>query len=91
MIFGVTNDNEVRALLDAEKDAEIISEQIKTRLDPVSEFHLSFYRTEEDGYLFARRDAGWYFDTGTGYRCNSFDKEKSCFSGCVSTIRIYGT
>ena len=30
LIFGVSNDNEVRGLLDAEKDAEIISEQIKT-------------------------------------------------------------
>lgn len=51
MIFGVSNDNEVRGLLDAEKDAEIISEQIKTRLDPISEFHLSFYRTEDDKTL----------------------------------------
>ncbi len=42
LIFGVSNDNEVRGLLDAEKDAEIISEQIKTRLDPIPEFHLSF-------------------------------------------------
>ena len=38
MIFGVSNDNEVRGLLDAEKDAEIISEQIKTRLDPIPEY-----------------------------------------------------
>ena len=51
LIFGVTNDNEVRGLLDAEKDAEIISEQIKTRLDPIPEFHLSFYRTEDDKTL----------------------------------------
>ena len=47
LIFGVSNDDEVRGLLDAERDAEIISEQIKTRLDPIPEFHLSFYRTEE--------------------------------------------
>lgn len=51
LIFGVSNDNEVRGLLDAEKDAEIISEQIKTRLDPIPEFHLSFYRTEDDKTL----------------------------------------
>ncbi|MDE5696352.1 MAG: putative DNA binding domain-containing protein [Lachnospiraceae bacterium] len=51
LIFGISNDNEVRGLLDAEKDAEIISEQIKTRLDPVPEFHLSFYRTEDDKTL----------------------------------------
>lgn len=47
LIFGVSNDNEVRGLLDAEKDAEIISEQIKARLDPIPEFHLSFFRTED--------------------------------------------
>ena len=51
LIFGVTDDNKVRGLLDAEKDAEIISEQIKTRLDPIPEFHLSFYRTEDDKTL----------------------------------------
>lgn len=51
LIFGISNDNEVRGLLDAEKDAEIISEQIKTRLDPISEFHLSFFRTEDDKTL----------------------------------------
>ena len=51
LIFGVANDNDVRGLLDAEKDAEIISEQIKTRLDPIPEFHLNFYRTEDDKTL----------------------------------------
>ena len=51
LIFGVSNDNEVRGLLDAEKDAEIISEQIKTRLDPIPEFHLSFFRTEDNKTL----------------------------------------
>lgn len=51
LIFGVSNDNEVRGLLDAKKDAEIISEQIKTRLDPIPEFHLSFFRTEDDKTL----------------------------------------
>lgn len=51
LIFGVSNDNEVRGLLDAEKDAEIISEQIKTRLDPIPEFHLSFFRTDDDKTL----------------------------------------
>ncbi len=51
LIFGVSNDNEVRGLLDAEKDAEIINEQIKARLDPIPEFHLSFYRMEDDKTL----------------------------------------
>lgn len=112
LIFGVSNDNEVRGLLDAEKDAEIISEQIKTRLDPIPEFHLSFYRTEDDktlillnirqeeetpyyyladGDILAWRNAGRNLGAGTGYRCNSFDKAKSCFGRCVSAVRIYGT
>lgn len=38
-------------LSDAERDAEIISEQIKIRLDPIPEFHLSFFRTEDDKTL----------------------------------------
>ena len=51
LIFGVSNDNEIMGLADAEHDAEIISEQIKTRLDPIPEFHLSYYRTENDKKL----------------------------------------
>lgn len=51
LIFGVSNDNEIKGLADAEHDAEIISEQIKTRLEPIPEFHLSYYRTEDDKKL----------------------------------------
>lgn len=51
LIFGILNDNEIKGLTDAEHDAEIISEQIKTRLDPIPEFHLSYYRTEDDKKL----------------------------------------
>ncbi|MCM1283150.1 MAG: putative DNA binding domain-containing protein [Muribaculaceae bacterium] len=51
LIFGISNDNEIIGLSDAEKDAEIISEQIKTRLDPIPEFHLSFFRTEDNKTL----------------------------------------
>ena len=51
LIFGISNDNEIRGLADAEHDAEIISEQIKTRLDPIPEFHLSYYKTEDDKRL----------------------------------------
>lgn len=51
LIFGISNDNEIKGLTDAEHDAEIISEQIKTRLDPIPEFHLSYYRTEDDKKL----------------------------------------
>lgn len=51
LIFGVSNENEIKGLDNAEQDAEIISEQIKTRLDPIPEFHLSFFRTEDDKTL----------------------------------------
>ena len=51
LIFGVSDDDEIKGLSDAERDAEIISEQIKTRLDPIPEFHLSFSTTEDDKTL----------------------------------------
>ena len=46
LIFGVSNDNELVGLADAEGDAEKISEIIKTHLNPIPEFKLSF---EKDG------------------------------------------
>ncbi len=42
LIFGVSNDNELVGLKDAEGDAETISESIKTHLNPIPEFKLSF-------------------------------------------------
>ena len=47
LIFGVANDDTVVGLENAEHDAEIISEQIKTRLDPIPNFKLNFHMTEE--------------------------------------------
>lgn len=46
LIFGVSNDNEMVGLADAEGDAEKISEAIKTHLNPIPEFKLYF---EKDG------------------------------------------
>ena len=46
LIFGITNDDTVVGLENAEHDAEIISEQIKVRLDPIPNFKLSFHKTE---------------------------------------------
>ena len=40
LIFGVSNDNELVGLKDAEGDAETISESIKTHLNPIPEFKL---------------------------------------------------
>lgn len=47
LIFGITNDDKVGGLENAERDAEIISEQIKTRLDPIPNFKLDFHVTED--------------------------------------------
>lgn len=47
LIFGVSDDGKIIGLMDHESDAERISEIIKTRLDPIPEFNLSF--CEEEG------------------------------------------
>lgn len=46
LIFGVSNDSELVGLTDAKGDSETISESIKTHLNPIPEFKLSF---EKDG------------------------------------------
>ena len=47
LIFGISDDGKIIGLTDPEGDAERISEIIKTRLDPIPEFNLSF--CEEEG------------------------------------------
>ena len=47
LIFGISNNGEVVGLEDPEGDAEKISESIKSRLDPVPEFKLHFYKEDE--------------------------------------------
>lgn len=47
LIFGISDDNEVVGLSNAEHDAEIISEQIKTKMDPIPEVNLRFHQTED--------------------------------------------
>ena len=51
LVFGISDDDEIIGLENAEHDAESISNLIKTRLDPVPEFHLSFYKTENEKKL----------------------------------------
>ena len=46
LIFGIADNNEIIGLDNAEKDAEIISGQIKTRLNPIPNFNLKFYETD---------------------------------------------
>ena len=47
LVFGISNDDQVVGLADAESDAERISEEIKTKLDPVPTVNLEF--KEVDG------------------------------------------
>lgn len=47
LIFGMSDEGEIIGLDDAEGDAEKISETIKTRMNPIPEFKLSFH--EEKG------------------------------------------
>lgn len=42
LIFGISDDDRIVGLADAESDSEIISEYVKTRLDPVPDIHLEF-------------------------------------------------
>lgn len=51
MIWGISNDGEVVGLSDPEGDAEKISETIKSRLTPIPEFKLSFYKTDDGKIL----------------------------------------
>ena len=46
LVFGISEDNRILGLENAENDAEIISEQIKAKLDPIPNFNLSFHKTE---------------------------------------------
>ena len=42
LIFGISDDNEIIGLTNAEEDAEFISEAIKTKLDPIPTIDLKF-------------------------------------------------
>ena len=50
LLFGVANDGSLVGLVDAQGDAEFISEAIKMQMDPVPEIDLSLH--EEDGKRF---------------------------------------
>ena len=47
LVFGISDDDQVVGLADAESDAERISEEIKTKLDPIPTVNLEF--KEVDG------------------------------------------
>ena len=51
LIFGISNDDEIVGLENPIKDAEKISELIKSRLNPIPEFDLKFHKTEDEKVL----------------------------------------
>ncbi len=51
LIFGISDDDKLIGLQEPEKDAEVISRQIKMRLDPIPQFHLNFCKIEEGKVL----------------------------------------
>ncbi len=48
LIFGVDDNDNIVGLTDAKKDSETISEQIKTRMNPIPEFNLRIERVESE-------------------------------------------
>ena len=65
LIFGISDDNQIVGLETPDKDAELISEIIKTRLNPIPEFKISFHT--EDGnvllivQLFKGEETPYYY------------------------------
>ena len=51
LVFGVANDDALVGLSDAEGDAEKISEIIKTHLNPIPEFKLSFEKDKDKTFV----------------------------------------
>ena len=70
LIFGISNEGMVVGLENPEGDAEKISEVIKTRLDPMPEFKLRFYQTEDGKVLIIldvyKGDETPYYYSGDG-------------------------
>ena len=66
LIFGINNDGDPVGLDDAEHDAEIISEQIKTRLNPIPNFNLRFHQENGNKLIILDVYAGdqtpYYYD-----------------------------
>ncbi|MCM1259259.1 MAG: putative DNA binding domain-containing protein [Roseburia sp.] len=47
LIFGITNENEIIGLKDAESDAEEISEMVKIHMNPIPNVNLRFHKTKD--------------------------------------------
>lgn len=69
LIFGVSNDNELVGLNDAEGDAEKISEMIKTHLNPIPDIKLSFKKDDDKVFVIVEVSRGQqtpYYYEGDG-------------------------
>lgn len=70
LIFGISNEGIVVGLENPEGDAEKISDVIKTRIDPMPEFKLRFYQTEDGKVLIIldvyKGDETPYYYSGDG-------------------------
>ena len=58
LVFGITDDDEVVGLENAEEDAESISEAIKTKLDPIPVIDLQFKEVDEKKLIMLRVMSG---------------------------------
>ncbi len=72
LFFGIADDDRVVGLSDSKHDSETISEQIKTKLDPIPKFDLSLQRINGDKELivlkiFSGNETPYYY-VGDGNR-----------------------
>lgn len=69
LIFGISDDNQIIGLENPDKDAEIISEMIKSRLDPIPEFKIRFQKEEDKVLLIVdilKEEETPYYYSGDG-------------------------
>lgn len=58
LIFGISDDNRIVGLADAESDSETISEYVKTKLDPVPDIRLEFQEFDGKKLILLHVNAG---------------------------------
>ena len=58
LVFGISDDDRTVGLADAESDSEVISECVKTKLDPVPDIHLEFKEIDGKKLILLHVNAG---------------------------------
>ena len=56
LVFGISDDDQVVGLADAESDAERISEEVKTKLDPIPAVNLEFKEVDGKKLVLLQKD-----------------------------------